>query len=77
MAIPTIETEMKLVLFIAVMASSMTSIFILAVIALVAIKMLQSVGEVTNLSTIVSTSAVPANNRTDSGVYEDPQEPPA
>uniref|UniRef100_A0A1I8FQS3 Uncharacterized protein n=1 Tax=Macrostomum lignano TaxID=282301 RepID=A0A1I8FQS3_9PLAT len=29
------------------------------------------------LSTIVSTSAVPANNRTDSGVYEDPQEPPA
>uniref|UniRef100_A0A1I8JQW3 Elicitin-like protein n=1 Tax=Macrostomum lignano TaxID=282301 RepID=A0A1I8JQW3_9PLAT len=27
--------------------------------------------EVTNLSTIVSTSAVPANNRTDSGVYED------
>uniref|UniRef100_A0A1I8F9E8 WAP domain-containing protein n=1 Tax=Macrostomum lignano TaxID=282301 RepID=A0A1I8F9E8_9PLAT len=33
--------------------------------------------QVTNLSTIVSTSAVPANNRTDSGVYEDPQEPPA
>uniref|UniRef100_A0A1I8F4H1 Uncharacterized protein n=1 Tax=Macrostomum lignano TaxID=282301 RepID=A0A1I8F4H1_9PLAT len=32
---------------------------------------------VTNLSTIVSTSAVPANNRTDSGVYEDPQEPPS
>ncbi|PAA64468.1 hypothetical protein BOX15_Mlig009932g1 [Macrostomum lignano] len=124
--------EATSVLFIAVMASSMTSIFILAVIALVAIKMCkasesnaliisrlvsqdasvssvdadstvlnlrrqqnhyqlqhQNLGyfnpasyntltsQVTNLSTIVSTSAVPANNRTDSGVYEDPQEPPA
>uniref|UniRef100_A0A1I8FGZ1 Uncharacterized protein n=1 Tax=Macrostomum lignano TaxID=282301 RepID=A0A1I8FGZ1_9PLAT len=87
--------EATSVLFIAVMASSMTSIFILAVIALVAIKMCkaserrqqnhyqlqhQNLGYfnpalVTNLSTIVSTSAVPANNRTDSGVYEDPQEP--
>uniref|UniRef100_A0A1I8FIH1 SCP domain-containing protein n=1 Tax=Macrostomum lignano TaxID=282301 RepID=A0A1I8FIH1_9PLAT len=87
------------------MASSMTSIFILAVIALVAIKMCKAsesnaliisrlVSQDASVSSVDADSTVlnlrrdqfvnycihlggACNNRTDSGVYEDPQEPPA
>uniref|UniRef100_A0A1I8FR75 Rho-GAP domain-containing protein n=1 Tax=Macrostomum lignano TaxID=282301 RepID=A0A1I8FR75_9PLAT len=99
MAIPTIETEMKLnALIISRLVSQDASVSSVdADSTVLNLRRQQNhyqlqhqnlgyfnpasyntlTSQVTNLSTIVSTSAVPANNRTDSGVYEDPQEPPA